>query len=339
MAAKEGSVSKAAKRLMLSQPLLTNHVKSLEEAIGVRLMVYESDSIRLTRAGQAVLRKASRIFHEIDETESLLEQISSKKGAELRIGCPDIPGSCLVPRLIAEFEQSYPNIRITVNRGKDISMAKSVESGRNDLAVMRFRPANCRLKMKLVEKDELVLIASPWSIHVPGGEIQVRDLSQVPLISLKEGSAVREVVLQYMWKFMVTPKVNIESPSVALLKEFVRRDDGLAFVERSVVQAELDQHLLKEICITDGSPTITLAIGYPSGGEVSPPARAFLRLVAQSRKTIGSVGESAVSTGSPASPTPVADLPLYKKSKELNVMYHEPNEASEPCNSYDIHGG
>lgn len=78
------------------------------------------------------------------------------------------------------------------------------------------------------------------SMHWAGSELSVTQLSQIPLVLRREGSAVREVVLEYLRRFKVTPLVSVESASTAGVKEFVRQDNGIGFVERSAVQDELE---------------------------------------------------------------------------------------------------
>jgi LysR family transcriptional regulator, low CO2-responsive transcriptional regulator len=279
--ASQGSVSKAAFGLVTTRSVLMSHVKSLEDFVGVRLIVSEGDSLRLTQTGEAVFKKASKLFREVHETELFLQELSSRKGAELRIGCPESLEDRLLSSFISSFKRIYPDIRVIVNNGKDIAMAKSVEDGRNDLAVFRMKPENCRLETETISEEELVLIAAPASVHVSGGEVAVKDLARVPFISMKEGSAIREAVLAYLRKHSVDPKVAFEATSVALLKEHVRRDNGLAFIEQSMVDAELDECLLKKVRIPEGSPRIATAIGYSHRGELSLPADDFLKLIIQ----------------------------------------------------------
>ena len=74
----------------------------------------------------------------------------------------------------------------------------------------------------------------------------------------------------------------MESASVALLKEFVRQDNGIGFVERDAVDAELKNDTLQTVRILEGSPAIEFGIGYRDRRDLSPPAWAFLRLLDKS---------------------------------------------------------
>lgn len=281
MAANLRSVSGAAKALMVTPPAITLQVKQLEETIGIRLLVRDGNSIRLTDAGASVFNRAEKIFQEIHEMEGFLEDMSTGKSGELRIGCPEIPLKRLMP-MIETFRKTYPGIRIIIDQGSNADMVKSIGDHRNELAVIRYRPSNSRLKIKVIWKDEVVLIASPKSVHLSAAEISVTQLSGIPLILRREGSAVREVVLEYLRKFKITPLIAMESASVALLKEFVRQDNGIGFVERDAVDEELKNETLQTVRILEGSPAIEFGIGYRDRRDLSPPAWAFLRLLDKS---------------------------------------------------------
>jgi LysR family transcriptional regulator, transcriptional activator of the cysJI operon len=152
--------------------------------------------------------------------------------------------------------------------------------------VIRYKSSNSPLKIKIIWKEEVVLIASRESVHLPGPEISVMQLSGIPLVLRREGSAVREVVLEYLRKFKVTPLIAMESASVSLLKEFVRQDNGIGFVEHDAVDEELENGTLKSVQILEGSPTIQFGIGYRNRKDLSPPAWAFLRLLDKSENLL-----------------------------------------------------
>lgn len=281
VAASLKSISGAAQALMVTPPAITIQVKQFEETIGIRLLVRDGNSIRLTDAGASVFKRAEKIFQEIHEMEGFLEDMATGKSGELRIGCPEIPLKRLMP-MINEFKKTYPGIRIIIDQGLNADMVKSVEDHHNELAVIRHRPSTSRLKIKVIWTDEVVLIRSPNSVHLSASEISVTQLSEIPLIIRREGSAVREVVLDYLRKFKVNPLIAVESASVALLKDFVRKDNGVAFVERDAVNDELQNGTLQAVHILEGSPAIEFGIGYRNRKDLSPPAWAFLRLLDKS---------------------------------------------------------
>ncbi len=284
-AAKLNSISKAAEALMVTPPAICMQIKQLEETVKVRLLLRDGNTIRLTDTGALVFKKAELIFQEIHEIEGLLEDVSTGKSGELRLGCPEVPLKLLMP-LIMAFQRTYPGIKVILDKGSNAEMVKSIRDHRNELAVVQYRPSDSRLKIKVIGKDEVVLVASPKSAHLPGPEISVMQLSEIPLALRLEGSAVREIVLEYLRKFKVTPLIAMESGSISLIKEFVQQDNGVAFLEHDAIDDELRNGALRAVQILEGSPTIEFGIGYRNRKYLSPPAWAFLRLLDKSKNLL-----------------------------------------------------
>lgn len=278
MAAKLNSISKAAQALMVTPPAITMHIKRFEENIGIRLLVRDGNSIRLTSTGEGVLQRAELIFQEIHEMEGYLEDVSLGRLGELRIGSGEAPLRNLMP-LIEVFKETNPGVRIIFDQGSNAEMVKSIVDHQNELAFIRYSPNNSRLKTKVLWQEDVVLVAAPKSVHWPGSEISVMQLSQIPLVLRREGSAIREVVREYLRRFKITPLIAAESASTALLKEFVRQDNGLGFVQRGAVKAELENGTLKLVRIVEGFPIVVSGIAYANRRQLSPAAWAFLRLI------------------------------------------------------------
>jgi len=279
--AKLKSVTKAAQILMVTPPAVTQHIKGLEEKIGIRLIVRNGNSLRLTSTGEAVLDRAEAIFQQIHDMEGFLEDISTNRSGELRIGCPETPLKGLQP-LIDEFKKTYPGIKIIFDQGSNTEMVKSIEDHRNELAVIWNSPNNSKLKTKVLWQEEVLLIASPNSVHWANSDISIMQLSQIPLILRREGSAIREIALEYLRKVKVTPVIVAEAASTALLKKFVLEDAGIGVLERGAVDEELNDGRLRSIRIIEASPVIEFGIAYANRRELSPAGWSFLRLIDKS---------------------------------------------------------
>jgi len=158
-------------------------------------------------------------------------------------------------------------------------MAKSILDHKNELAVVRCRGDEKRLKVKALGSEEILLIAAPRSKHILTDEISVTQLSTTPMILQKEGSATRDVILEYLRKFHVNPMITLESAGVELIKQLVSQDDGVGFLARTAVQEDLKNKALKAVRILEGSPTLEYGIGYLRRASLSTGAWAFLRAV------------------------------------------------------------
>lgn len=278
-AAKQNSITKAAEVLMVTPPAISKQVRQLEETIGMKLLYRSGNTIELTDIGRDVFRESEAVFEKITDMENYLEDISIGKLGELRIGCPQTPAKYIMPRLIARFKETHPGIRIIVDQGTNMEMVRNLLTSRNELALIRNRPDDRRLKMKVLRNEEILLLAAPHSRHLPGREISVTLLDRLPLILPKEGSAVRDVTLEYLQRYKISPNVVMESGSIGLVKELIRQDTGLCFLERYAVAEDLARERLTAVTILEGSPKVEFGIGYFHKKHLSPAAWAFLRLL------------------------------------------------------------
>jgi len=276
-AARLRSITLAAQELMVTPPAISMQVKQLEENLEIKLMFRDGNSIRITEVGKIVFEKCDKIFKEIKDMEDFIEDISTSKMGVLKIGCPQTPAKYIMPRLIAEFKKTYPGIRIILDQGDNSEMLKSILNHKNELAVIRRRGDEKRLKVKSFGSEDLVLVAAPESRNLLVSEISITQLATIPLIVPQEGSATRDVVFEYFQKFKLTPTIIMESGSADLIKEVVAQDNGVSFLVRSAVQNELRLKTLRSIRVLAGSPIIEYGIGYLKRVSLSPGAWAFLR--------------------------------------------------------------
>ncbi len=278
-AAKLEGLTRAAQELMVTPPAVTMQVKQLEETLGLRLMFREGNSIRLTEVGTRVFERAETIFSKIRDMENYLEDISTAKSGELRIGSPQTPAKYIIPRLIARFKETYPGIKIILDLGSTSAMVKSILSHENELAFLRYKPDEKRFRVKVIGQEDVLLLAASGSTHLPADEVSVNQLGSVPFIMPKQGSGIRDVILEYLNRFIIKPNIVMESASTDVIKELIRQETGVSFLEKYAVQEELNNNVFKSIRILEGAPKIQFGIGYHQKKHLSPAAWSFLRLL------------------------------------------------------------
>jgi DNA-binding transcriptional LysR family regulator len=278
-AARSGSITKAAEELRVTPAAVTSQVKQLEENIGLRLLFRSGNSMRLTDSGSAVFEKARKIFDEIDNLALFISDISRGKSGELRIGCSETAAIYVMPKLIPAFQRAYPGIKVIIDRGTTSEMVKSVLDHKNELVVARYRPDDKRLKMRFMGRIEIALVASNKSGHLRRDKISIAELNKVPLISPIKGSATREIIEEYLRQFGVSPKVMIETASIALTKRLVQQDEGVSFIWREGVREELSKKRLREIHLVESLPSIEYGVGYVNRRSLSEASLAFIRMI------------------------------------------------------------
>ncbi|MBN1222985.1 MAG: LysR family transcriptional regulator [Candidatus Aminicenantes bacterium] len=278
-AAKSKSITKAAQDLMVTPAAVTSQVKQLEENLGLRLLFRSGNAMCLTASGATVFEKIRKIFEELDDLEVLIAEISKGKSGELRIGCSETAAIDVMPTLITAFQSQYPGIKVIVDRGTTSEMVKSILDHRNELVVARYRPDDTRLKMRFMGRKEITLIAAYKSTRLPRDRISIAELNRVPLIAPIKGSATRDIIVEHLGHFKVSPKVVIETASIALIKKLVQQDEGVGFLCRDEITEELSKKRLREIQLLECSPCIEYGIGYLTRKNLSEASLAFIRMI------------------------------------------------------------
>jgi DNA-binding transcriptional LysR family regulator len=156
--ADDGNISRAAKKVFLSQPALSRQIKALEDEIGQCLLERQAHSIRLTPVGEALLRDARHLLQQADQ---VLERArNAGRGPRLRIGyAPSLAAGILSPA-VENFTQAHPNARVELLDSSTNQMLIALESGALDVAlsVGEQRPTR-GLTWEL-------LVRAPWCLAV-----------------------------------------------------------------------------------------------------------------------------------------------------------------------------
>jgi DNA-binding transcriptional LysR family regulator len=183
-----GSFSRAAEALFLTQPTVSEHVRALEDSLGVQLLDRLGRSTTPTRAGTLLLGYARRMLELSREATQAIEQFQGRMNGELTLGGSTIPGEYVVPELIGAFRGKYPDVRVSLLIGSSREVQAWVEEGRVEIGVVGAAPASRVLEGRQLMADELVVVVAaehPWAGRA---EVSLDDLKAEPLILRERGS-------------------------------------------------------------------------------------------------------------------------------------------------------
>lgn len=134
--AQEGSVTRAARRLHISQPTLSKQLKDLEGELGKKLFVRSSFSVRLTEEGMLLRKRAEEILDMVDKTEEEFKALGEVNGGDIHIGAAESDGIRHLARRIKAVQARYPRIRVHLYSGDRSDLAQRLEQGLLDFAVL-----------------------------------------------------------------------------------------------------------------------------------------------------------------------------------------------------------
>ena len=187
-----GSFSKAGRIVHLSQPTVSNHIKDLESYFGCRLIDRLSREAVPTKAGDLLYDYARRILTLKDETESAMSEFMGKIQGTLKLGASTIPGTYILPPMIARFVKKYPDVSISLQIGDSSEIISDIASGFLEFGIVGAKSNDKSLSQKKLLEDELCLMVAadhPWA----GRESIVAEvLFEEAFIMREAGSGTRE---------------------------------------------------------------------------------------------------------------------------------------------------
>lgn len=134
--AREGSVTRAAQRLHISQPTLSKQLKDLEAELGKKLFVRSSFSVRLTEEGMLLRKRAEEILDMVGKTEEEFKALGEVNGGDIHIGAAESDGIGHLARHIKALQKQCPRIRVHLYSGDRSDLAERLERGLLDFAVL-----------------------------------------------------------------------------------------------------------------------------------------------------------------------------------------------------------
>src|SRR5262249_17308607 len=158
----EGSFRKAADRVFLTQPALTMAIRKLEHELGAPLFdrSNRSDYV-LTDSGEVLYQHAKRLLNRRDEAVAAHGQLHTFQTRRSRFGASESKSLYLLPRIILEFREQYPKIKIEVSRQLSARLPYELHQRNLDFAILSFLPDETDLEATPIMRDELVFIVSP----------------------------------------------------------------------------------------------------------------------------------------------------------------------------------
>ncbi|MEC7761845.1 MAG: LysR family transcriptional regulator [Pseudomonadota bacterium] len=244
-----GSVSRAADRLGIAQPVVSAHLKALGQKFGTPLTVRQGRQVRLTEMGQRVFKWSQDIVSRTRELER--EMADSRRGllGKAVVGASMTIGSYVLPALVTDFHRRFPRGEVSVRVATPQFITEAVHSGDCDFAftILAPRYETDGLEVQHVLDEHLVLVAPP-AMTIPDHPLSARELGDLPYVAAEYGSPRRDMEDALLEDRGIERKrVEIELGHAESLKQAVRCGAGAAFLFRASVREELAAGTLREI--------------------------------------------------------------------------------------------
>lgn len=238
----ESTFRKAADRVFRTQPALTMAIRKLEQELGAPLFDRSNrNDYVLTDSGEVLYEHAKRLLNLRDESLSALDLLHTFRCGRIRIGANESTSLYLLPQLILEFRERYPDIKVEVSRHLSARMPHELRQRNLDLAILSFLPEETDLEATPIMRDELALIVSPQHRLASQERVHIRDLGTESFIGHNVRSPARDRVIETFRRFQTPLNITIEITTIETIKRFVAMNLGVAFAPLMCVREECER--------------------------------------------------------------------------------------------------
>ncbi|MEI5103040.1 LysR substrate-binding domain-containing protein [Streptomyces sp. PmtG] len=229
--------TRAAERVHVSQPSLSQQVRALEKELGAELFSRARGNIALTDAGEALLPLARRILADADTARIEVQELAQLRRGRVRLGATPSVCTGLLPQVLRDFHDRHPGIQLLIEEGGSHDLVRHLARGALDLALVVLplpSPSPALTTVELLTED-LVVVSSP---HAPrlGATARVADLQGERLVMFRHGYDLRELTVAACRAEGFEPEFAVEGGEMDAVLGFVRAGLGVAVVPRMIAE-------------------------------------------------------------------------------------------------------
>jgi DNA-binding transcriptional LysR family regulator len=276
--AEEEHFTRAASRVSVAQPAVSQQIKRLESQLGDKLFVRDSRSVRLSAAGEAFLPHARAALSAVEQGRGAVRALKGLVTGRLAVGFVLPLPDRRFQRLVGAFRRAFPGIELTLIEDETPALVDRLQSGEIDAALIGLGPYHeppPKTQTILVAREPVVVAVSSEHRLASKRSIPLRALRTEPVVSLTHNSLLRLTLEQACRAAGFSPNVVAETSDLDFLVQLAAEQVGVAILPASGL---LHAESLSVIPLTSPSIERRLVFVWPED-HLSPAALAFTDLI------------------------------------------------------------
>ncbi len=291
--AEEGSINRAAKKLFIAQPSLTQALNKIEEQIGVKLFIRAKNNFKLTYEGELFVEAAKKIAAITQELEDKLKSSSNLIRGRVVLGISHFLGTFMLPRFSTIFHNRFPKVDLQIVEETATTLEKMAADGVIDLAILPMPVKNRTLCTKPFYTSRMVLMLpvdhelNQYAYQKDSGErfayMDIRKTDGQPYLLNNKGQRNRDICELIFKKAGITPDIIFSSGSIETIKRISDTGVGLTIIP----EYYLDQlGSISGACCYYLEPEFdypwTMAVAYCKKRDLSSAAQKLIQVLMES---------------------------------------------------------
>ncbi|HHB2650310.1 TPA: LysR family transcriptional regulator [Bacillus cereus] len=273
---KELHFTKAAEKLNISQPSLSQQIRSLEHEVGMPLFDRIGKKISLTEAGRILLLHSKTIFHEIEQARSAIQDLNGLQQGSLTIGSLLTVVNYLLPPAILNFNNLYPNIKLSVLGLRTGDIREKLLQNELDIGITFLPVQDKEIISTPLYKSELIIVVPTGHQLAEHNHVSIAELQNYPLILLPKNFFLTELITSHCQKFNFKPKPILEISTMESLIQMVSKGMGITVLPKPYIDF-LQNKNIQAIKIENPTPTIEIGLVYRKDKYMCAATREFIK--------------------------------------------------------------
>ncbi|MCX5514828.1 transcriptional regulator [Kaistia algarum] len=238
------SMRETARRLNIASSAVARQIGHLEETLGFKLFSRERRRLRLTPAGEILLRHARELTHPLEAAVSELDLLAGLQSGSVRIATVESVGLSILPRLIAEFGRRYPRLKVETRVAPASDVVELVAAGEADMGFAFLARATRHVEIAVRRDLPIGVVIRSDHPLAAAQALSFADCFAHPCAVPARGLSIREVIDPFLVPFGDLPRSVVEANSVRMLYELARSGHYAAFltplgIEREIMSGEV----------------------------------------------------------------------------------------------------
>ena len=279
---KERSISRAAKKLFISQPSLSQYINRVESDLGVTLFDRSTTPLTLTHEGMIYLETAKKILESIKEMKDTFENIADLRIGEISIGLTYSKANNPLPSILPVFKEKYPGIEFSLVEASSTKLETLLLKGSVDLCLMNLPLSSPNIAYEKISCEKILLAAPPDFKYEKNtrnesmSTIDIKDIAEENFILLHGDQRIRQISNKIFETNKIKPNILLETRNIESAVRFTAAGMGFSFIPEDYALTSGIMNIPQYFLIGDPPLSWDLIIAYKEGAYLSKAAKAFI---------------------------------------------------------------
>lgn len=233
---KGGGYSEAAKKLYVSQPNLSKSIKNLEQELGQKLFYMEGNRARLTESGENLFHMAENLIEQYDEIYNVMRNMTHLITGTVKIGIPPIIGTCVIPRLLSEFKQKYPDIHVQVNQKAADTVQRLVDERKLDIGFTIMPVISDAFQIVPLVRDKNKLIVNKNHPLAKCKKVNYEMLKNETFVLLDDEYTLYQNIVAGCRESGFEPRILLKASQWDFIVQLVKINMGISIIPRRILE-------------------------------------------------------------------------------------------------------